>query len=66
MVSQVYVHQFDVQALVQKYINLHWKKFTFRFYPGMKMGEIFALVETKVIMLDISNKKKRLLCKSLI
>ncbi|PWA45774.1 Zinc finger, MIZ-type [Artemisia annua] len=35
------------KALVRKYINLHWKKFTFRFYPGMKMGEIFALVETK-------------------
>ncbi|KAF5824153.1 putative protein-serine/threonine phosphatase [Helianthus annuus] len=30
-------------------MNLHWKKFTFRFYPGMKMGEIFSLFETKSI-----------------
>ncbi|MFS8011703.1 hypothetical protein Hanom_Chr14g01312161 [Helianthus anomalus] len=36
--------------LHKRIMNLHWKKFTFRFYPGMKMGEIFSLFETKVLL----------------
>ncbi|MFS7974461.1 hypothetical protein Hanom_Chr09g00869061 [Helianthus anomalus] len=36
--------------LHKRIMNLHWKKFTFKFNLGMKMGEIFSLFETKVLL----------------
>ncbi|MFS7999355.1 putative protein-serine/threonine phosphatase [Helianthus anomalus] len=38
------------KMLHKRIMNLHWKKFTFRFYLGVKMGEIFSLFETGVLL----------------